>query len=204
MKYLLALTLPLLLHFTAIAQVNEMQAVEASNRNFRVPDDELSELELKEFEEKVLIKTEDLGYYLQIIGGKNSSYQDIMTAIDLACDLFISENARVQVSSAAGQTKNYKIREYLNRLRLTNYQKVEITWYEIGYVSRLRQDVDGKYYGTVTINQRFKGFRDNEPEYEDVTTKHIQVVLEQIEIDKINKEKYWDIKLGDISVVETI
>jgi hypothetical protein len=81
---------------------------------------------------------------------------------------------------------------------------VEIQWYEIGYVSQLRQDPDGRYYGTVTISQRFKGISDGKPVYEDITTKHIQVVLERLELDKDKKEHYWDVRLGDISVVETI
>jgi len=204
MKHLLFYALLFCVSVNLQAQ-NDFETAQASNHNIKIPDVNLSAFELKEFEEKVLIKTEDLGYYLQIIGGKNSSYQDIMTAIDLACGLFMSEEARVAVSSASGQgNDSFKIREYLNRLRLLNYDKVEIEWYEIGYVSQLRRDVDGRYYGTVTISQRFKGYNDNQPVYEDVTTKHIQVVLEQIETDKINKEKYWDIKLGDISVVETI
>jgi hypothetical protein len=190
----------------AYAQVNKLTSQNLLNNH---PEDSnhgiLSALEIQDFEEKVLSQTEDLGQYLKIIAGKNSSYQDIKTAIDLACGLFVNENARVEVSSGKKQAiASYKIREYLERLKLLHYDQVEIQWYEIGYVSQLRQDPDGRYYGTVTISQRFKGISDGKPVYEDITTKHIQVVLERLELDKDKKEHYWDVRLGDISVVETI
>lgn len=161
--------------------------------------------ELQDFEEKVIGKTEDLGEYLKIIAGKNSDYQDVKACIDLACALFISEESRVAISNANNtKTNTLKIRDYLNRLSMLKYDQVEIQWYEIAYVSHLRLDTDGRYYGTVTISQRFRGYIDGKPVYEDVTTKNIQVVLEKMEMDKIEKERYWDVKLGDISVQETL
>jgi hypothetical protein len=97
------------------------------------------------------------------------------------------------------------IRKYLNGLMAMSYDKVEIEWTNIQYISDLRRGPDGKYFGFVHIEQKFKGFLDGRLIYGDVTEKIMTVVLETYEVvDPMgNSNTRWDIFLSDIGVVQT-
>ena len=157
----------------------------------------------KIYSRKALQKTADLGTYLTIISDRNNSLEDANKAVELAVKLFVNEDAEVEVSSKEGRSR-YKVRAYLNRLKLLKYDKVEISWTDISYVSDLKKGVDGNYYGVITLQQRFKGFIDNKVVYGDLTEKNIEVILTpyEKEIDGV-KEQMWDVFLSDVGVVVT-
>jgi Asp-tRNA(Asn)/Glu-tRNA(Gln) amidotransferase A subunit family amidase len=155
------------------------------------------------YSRKALQKTADLGTYLAIISDRNNSVEEANKAVELAVKLFIDENAEIEVSSPEERSR-YKVRAYLNRLKLLNYDKVEISWTDISYVSDLKKGIDGNYYGVITLQQRFKGFIDNEVVYGDLTEKNIEVMLVpyQKEINGEQQQK-WDVFLSDVGVVVT-
>lgn len=155
------------------------------------------------YSQKALRKTADLGTYLAIISNRSNDGGEANKAVELAVKLFIDENAQFEVSGREGR-KRYKVRAYLNRLKLLEYDKVEVSWTDISYVSDLKKGVDGNYYGIITIQQRFKGFIDNKVVYSDITEKNIevQVVGYQKETDGVQEQK-WDVFLSDVGVVVT-
>lgn len=155
------------------------------------------------YSRKALQKTADLGTYLAIISDRSNSMAEASKAVELAVKLFIDENAQVEVSSKDGRDR-YKVRAYLNRLKLLKYDKVEISWTDISYVSDLKKGIDGNYYGVITLQQRFKGFIDNEVVYGDLTEKNIEVMMVpyQKETDGEQQQK-WDVFLSDVGVVVT-
>ena len=161
------------------------------------------QIDPEEYSRKALQKTADLGTYLAIISDRNNSLEEANKAVELAVKLFIDENAEVEVSGPDGK-KRYKIRAYLNRLKLLNYDKIEISWTDISYVSDLKKGVDGNYYGVITLQQRFKGFKDNEVVYGDLTEKNVEVMLVpyQKEVNGEQQQK-WDVFLSDVGVVVT-
>ncbi len=169
-------------------------------------DEEYIEQErVSEFEEIALEKARDLGTYIEIISDKDSRPSDVSEAIELAIGLFLDEYQRVQVSSLnRTEIQSFPIREYLDRIRLLSYRKVEIEWFDVHQVSDIKLGTDGKYHGVITVYQRFKGYGDDEIVYEDVTEKNIEVIL-----DKISKNvggtivNNWDVFLGDLNVIET-
>lgn len=165
----------------------------------------LTDQQLKFFRNKALQKSRDLGKYLSFISNKNESEEDKQYAIKAALDLFASDSSRVEVSSLNRKDKKqFYIREYLERLRLLPYDKVELVWIKAQMVSRFRKGEDGRYYGVITAQQLFRGFLDNEVAYQDVTEKNIEVVLDRYEVfdDGVMKQK-WDVFLSDISVQQT-
>lgn len=166
---------------------------------------DISNLDLNQFNEKALDRVADLGRYFSIIADKETPWQEANDAIDLAVDLFISEEAQVEVSSTnSTQKRQYPIRKYLERLKLLKYDQVEISWSEIQYVSNLKKGPDGNYYGIVTFQQRFTGYRDGRAVYSDVTKKNIEVVLKGYTKDVAGvTEELWDVFLSDIGVENT-
>ena len=155
------------------------------------------------YSRRALQKTADLGTYLAIISDRSNSMGEANKAVELAVKLFINENAEVEVSSPEGRNR-YKVRAYLNRLKLLNYDKIEISWTDISYVSDLKKGVDGNYYGVITLQQRFKGFRDNEVVYGDLTEKNIEVMVVPYQKESGGKqEQKWDVFLSDVGVVVT-
>lgn len=166
----------------------------------------LNEDEKDAFKEYALEQTTALSNYINTLCDKNKSAEDKVEAVELAMRLFYDEDRNVSVSSKTREkVRNYKVRVYLNHLRTLPYERVEITWYDVGYVSDLKLGTDGRYHGIVTIFQKFVGYSgDGLVAYEDVTQKNIQIIVdtEVVRIgDWVNEKRV--VKLGDISVVET-
>ena len=158
-----------------------------------------------EFEKKALQKTNQLNIYLKIICDKSSRYEEINKAIDQSVGLFVSENAMIETSSVnRNDVKRYKVRNYLSHIKLVNYDKIEIEWTSVQYVSDVKQGPDGNYYGVVSFEQVFRGYRDNKLIYQDVTRKNATVVLKTYEKNiEGNVKNVWDVLLSDIGVIST-
>ncbi len=157
------------------------------------------------FTDKAMQKSHDLGRYLRLISSKHEIEEDKLYAIREALQLFISDSSRVEVSSVNNDLKQqFTIREYLERLRLLSYDKVELVWIKAQMVSRFRKGEDGRYYGIITAQQLFRGFLEDEVAYQDVTEKNIEVVLDRyLVFDEGKKKHRWDVFLSDISVQQT-
>lgn len=159
----------------------------------------------KEFEDRSVQKTNKLNEYLKILCSKSASAETSNEATDQAINLFVNENAMVETSSIKENiVHHYKIRQYLTKVKLFKYDKIEIEWTHVQYVSDLKLGPDGNYYGVVTFEQLFRGYRDNQLVYSDITRKNANVVL------KTYKKNYegttktiWDVLLSDIGVVYT-
>ncbi len=179
---------------------NETALQTAAANESRLPP---PEIDAELYSKKALSKTEDLGTYLAVISDRNNSLGEANKAVESAVKLFIDENAEFEVSGRDGRNR-YKVRSYLNRLKLLNYDKIEISWTDISYVSDLKKGIDGNYYGVITLQQRFKGYKDNRVVYGDLTEKNIEVkvVAYQKETDGVKQQK-WDVFLSDVGVVVT-
>jgi hypothetical protein len=164
-------------------------------------------VDMELFSKKALQKTEEFSAYLQTITAVNTPRERAMKSIDMACNLFLNEEARVEVSSTNSTTKNkYKVRDYLNRLQFRSgqYDKIIIEYAEINYASEFKKGTDGNYYGVVTFVQKFRGFVDGNVVYGDITKRNLTIVLRQYE-KAVNGEaiESWDVFLADLGVVET-
>ncbi len=166
---------------------------------------ELDRVDYEEYAAKAINKAEYLGYYLDLLCNRNLDIYDKDQAIANALQLFVHDSTRVQVSSVTrDQTIVYKIKEYLKRLSLLNYDKVELLWRNLQYVTKFRLAPDGNYYGTITVEQLFRGFRDGRPVYEDITQKDVEIVLGNFRKEESGTvTSAWDVLLSDIGVEET-
>jgi hypothetical protein len=151
-----------------------------------------------------LEKVRDLSKYISIIGNKQTAWSEANRVIDRALELF-ADNAQMGVSSLnSPDIKYYGIREYLERLMALNYDKVNIEWYNIQYISDLELQPDGRYVGVITIFQRFQGSTGDKLIYKDVTKKDITVYVERKQTQISGRLiDFWDVLLGDVRVTET-
>lgn len=156
-----------------------------------------------QYRERVLEKVNTLEAYIERIIDKTEINRS--KSVDLACQLFVNEQAMVIATSLNNPSSARPIRKYLNGLMALSYDKVEIEWTNIQYVSDLRKGPDGKYFGYVHIEQTFKGFIDGRLVYGDITEKIMTVVLETYEVldPRGNYDTRWDVFLSDIGVVQT-
>ena len=166
---------------------------------------ELDRVDYEEYAAKAINKAEYLGYYLDLLCNRNLDIYDKDQAIANALQLFVHDSTRVQVSSVTrDQTTAYKIKDYLKRLSLLNYDKVELLWRNLQYITKFRLAPDGNYYGTITVEQLFRGFRDGRPVYEDITQKDVEIVLGNFQKEESGTvTSAWDVLLSDIGVEET-
>ena len=89
----------------------------------------LSETQLADFKDKALRKTKALSNYISTIGDKTKDETQRNKAIDLAVGLFMSEDNLVEVSSLnRKENRRFKIRDYLNKIKMLTYNKVTIEW----------------------------------------------------------------------------
>jgi hypothetical protein len=167
--------------------------------------DNLSPQRKQAIDSLALEKVQDLSKYISIIGDKNTQWSDAQRVIERAVELFM-DGSEIGVSSLSNEEVNYyKVRVYFDRLMQLNYDKVNIDWYKIQYVSDLERQPDGTYVGVITIYQRFQGFdKEKGLIYEDTTKKDITVYVKRKETQIGGRLiGFWDVLLGDIRVKET-
>jgi hypothetical protein len=151
-----------------------------------------------------LEKVRDLSKYVSIVGNKDTPWSEANRVIERTLELF-ADGALMGVSSINREEVNYYgVREYLERLMALNYDKVNIQWYNIQYISDLERQPDGRYVGVITIYQRFEGTTKEGLKYVDVTKKDVTVYVER-KTTQISGRiiGFWDVLLGDIRVTET-
>lgn len=151
-----------------------------------------------------LEKVRDLSKYISIIGNKRTPYSEAIRVMDRAEELF-APDAEMGVSSINRKEVNYyKVRKYFERLMALNYDRINIQWYNIHYISDLERQPDGRYVGVVTIYQRFEGESDDGLQYKDTTKKDITIYVERKKTQIAGRTvEFWDVLLGDIRVTET-
>ena len=158
------------------------------------------------FKQKALAKVKRLSELILVISDKSISRMDLSKAINQALVLFVHDTTNVQVSSLnrPQDLKSFYIRQYLPRLNELKYDKVEITWSDINYVSKIRKDSFGRYWGLVSFVQRFRGFKDGRVMYSDKVKKTVTVFFKSYK--KFSNglgEDQWDVLLSDIMVEHT-
>ena len=168
-------------------------------------EDNISPQRKQAIDSLALEKVKDLSRYISIIGNKETPWSEANRVIDRATELFMP-GAKMGVSRLSSSVVDYfEVRVYFNRLMRLNYDRVEIEWYNIEYVSDLVKQPDGTYVGVITIFQRFKAYDDEKGlVYQDVTKKDITVYVKRKETQIGGKLiGFWDVLLGDIRVKET-
>jgi hypothetical protein len=163
----------------------------------------LTDSEYKEYSQKGIKRVDEFTSYLRIIGDKSRKSDEKNKAVLQALSLF-EPQATIAVSSASGVRK-YPVKDYLNRLKLLPYSKINITWNEVKYISELKQETDGNYYGVIVGQQVFEGYSANgKVAYGDVTKKNIRVKLESYQKTIDGKDSvHWEVLLGNIGVETT-
>lgn len=166
--------------------------------------DEISPSRKQAIDSLALEKVRDLSKYISIVGNKDTPWSEANRVIERTQELF-ADGALMGVSTLGRDEINYYgIREYLERLMALNYDKVNIQWYNIQYISDLERQPDGRYVGVITIYQRFEGTTKEGLRYVDVTKKDVTVYVER-KTTQISGRiiGFWDVLLGDIRVSET-
>ena len=156
-----------------------------------------------EFEAKATQKTTQFSAYLKLLCNKSTPQDEMNKAINMAVGLFVNEDAIVETSSltTGTTTKRSKIRNYLREVKMLNYDKIELDWTNVQYVSDVRLAPDGTWRGIVTFEQTFRGYRDGDLIYKDITTKKAEVVMKGYTKNEDGRQvSHWDVLLGDIGV----
>lgn len=172
--------------------------------NVSAQTEEISPSRKQAIDSLALEKINDLSKYIKIVGNKNTDFSEAKRVTDRAEELF-AEGSQIAVSSLSSEKIGYyKVRPYFEHLMALNYDKVNIKWYDIQYVSDLEKQPDGRYVGVITIYQRFEGETADGLKYKDTTKKDITVYVERKQTQIRGRIiDFWDVLLGDIRVVET-
>ena len=167
--------------------------------------DNISPARKQAIDSLALEKVKDLSKYISIIGSKETQFSEANRVMDRAEELF-SPGAEMGVSSINTQEiAYYKVRRYFERLMALNYDRVNITWYDIQYISDLERQPDGRYVGVITVYQRFEGTSiETGMNYKDTTKKDITIYVEKKQTQIAGRTiEFWDVMLGDVRVTET-
>ena len=168
-------------------------------------DESISPQRKQAIDSLALEKVKDLSKYISIIGSKETQFSEATRVMDRAEELF-APDAEMGVSSInTNEVAYYKIRRYFERLMALNYDRVNISWYDIHYISDLERQPDGRYVGVITIYQRFEGTSQEAGlNYRDTTKKDITIYVEKKQTQISGRTiEFWDVLLGDVRVTET-
>ena len=168
-------------------------------------DESISPQRKQAIDSLALEKVKDLSKYISIIGSKETQFSEATRVMDRAEELF-APDAEMGVSSVnTNEVAYYKIRRYFERLMALNYDRVNISWYDIHYISDLERQPDGRYVGVITIYQRFEGTsQEAGVNYRDTTKKDITIYVEKKQTQISGRTiEFWDVLLGDVRVTET-
>ena len=167
--------------------------------------DQLSYERKQAIDSLALEKVRDLSKYIKIVGSKETPFSEANRVIDRAVELFM-DGAEIGVSSLNSNTiRYYKVRKYFEHLMRLNYDRVEIEWYNIEYVSDLQRQPNGTYVGVITIFLTFRGYdQEGNMVYKDTTKKDITIYVQRKETQIGGRIiGFWDVLLGDMRVKET-
>ena len=167
--------------------------------------DDISPERKEAIDSLALEKVRDLSKYISLIGSKDTPWSEANRVIDRAEELFM-QGSEIGVSTLTTQEIiYYPTRKYFERLMRLNYNRVEISWYNIEYVSDLQRQPDGTYVGVITIFQKFSGYdKEGNLLYQDTTKKDITVYVKRKETQIGGRLiGFWDVLLGDIRVKDT-
>lgn len=161
----------------------------------------LKEERLEEYRKLTENRVADFQQYIFIITDKSRSMEERREAIEQARELFI-EGAKMQVTGKDNSTKRVSIGGYLNSLlTLSQYDKIEITNYDVATVSKFEKGIEGNYHATATYFQKFEGFKEGKAIYADKTRKDISVTGKEGNRDMNQNDMI--IFFGDVTVRET-
>jgi hypothetical protein len=151
-----------------------------------------------------LEKVRDLSKYISIIGNKKTQFSEANRVMDRAEELFAPESEMGVSALNKKDVTYYKVRKYFEHLMALNYDRVNISWYNIHYISELERQPDGRYVGVVTVYQRFEGESEGGLKYKDTTKKDITIYVDRKKTQIQGRiVEFWDVLLGDIRVTET-
>jgi hypothetical protein len=166
--------------------------------------DNISPARKQAIDSLALEKVRDLSKYISIIGNKKTQYSEANRVMDRAEELFAPESEMGVSALNKKEVTYYKVRKYFEHLMALNYDRVNISWYNIHYISDLERQPDGRYVGVVTIYQRFEGESEGGLKYKDTTKKDITIYVERKSTQIQGRIiEFWDVLLGDIRVTET-
>lgn len=100
------------------------------------------------------------------------------------------------------EKRSIPLKQYLNNLENLKYKSVKMTQAQTCVISNLYKTADNRYQATVTYFQFFEGERADGSFYRDKTQKDVKVYLTKVTDGNLGT--FWDIKFGDINVVETV
>ncbi len=146
-----------------------------------------------------IAKGEDLWAYDSIqVRLDDGSYEYQLDSI------FVREAAIMETTSLKNPSKKNRqtVKTYLNRAAgllgnpTNTYTEVEVTSSEAYFSRKLRKTGEGRYEGTLTFSQWFRGYRDGKRIiYGDLTDKTIKVYVER---QVVLGQEIWKIQLGDV------
>lgn len=174
---------------------------------------DLSPEELEMFQEEVKRRTNRFQMYLTFIGNKENDLNTKQSYVKQTLKLFIGKGENYKdiygnnqpavgmetTSKTTGRKSWQTTKQYLDRLTKLPYNKLEITWVDTCRVSNFYKVKDELYQATVTVSQRFAGYREN-VNYIDTTVKVIDVYLEEY-LTVVGRR--YRILFGDIEALET-
>lgn len=173
------------------------------NSNAQNTTKEISEKQYEIIKEETLRKVTELNHYITVITDKSILNEEIhKQAVTDAVKLFQNEDKIIQVSNIKSTSvSEQKVRAYFNKIRVLKYSKIDIKWYDVEYVSELKKGADNRYYGIVTVFQKFTGYSGDNVSYTDITQKNIEIIVDVKEDPYGGKS--WVVFLGNMSVEET-
>lgn len=187
----------ILLVFFAVLLTGSAVRAQDDRLKQSIVDDDLSKREAEDLKSRTKQRVAELQNYLNIIPDAKRSIAEREDAVEQALLLFTNE-ATMEVVDRKGKRTMPVNRYFRNLLDISRgyYSHIDITQYDVAYVSDFLLGTDGNYHSTGTYYQDFKGFRGDQAIYHDRTKKDVSIRADA-RLNEYN-EKKWTLLLGDV------
>lgn len=145
-----------------------------------------------------IVKQHQVSVLLTFFMGKGEPYVDVNGKRYPAVEMEVSTVNYGKVV----EKKSMPIKQYFENLKALQYVSVKITQAKTCVISNLYKTSDNRYQATVSYFQYFEGKRADKTFYRDRTQKDVKVYLTKVTDGDLGT--FWDLKFGDINVVETV
>ncbi len=151
-------------------------------------------------------KISSLNSLLAKIANKSTDEVTANQAINQACAMFSTENARVEVVTNEGNDykTRFKVRDYLNRVKTLKEENTHVSWANINYVGKIQKEVDGSLKGIIIDKQKMVGLNSANINTTKLENVNYEVIFKNSNKTLLgNSKDLYDVLFSDIGVLVT-
>lgn len=173
------------------------EMVQSFEEEFEI--ERLDEVKMNAFEERAVEKIQDFGEYIMVYTRKDYDTVFRSQAGRMIFDLFIDNNAVINIDLNKGRSENLTLTGFLEQLDSCDYNELLVSSQDFVLDSPLVFSEDGLYKGEVTYSNKIIGIKSGDSLLIHSTTNRVEIIVKKVNKKFGNRSSLiWKVFLGNI------